>query len=235
MIKGYIFDYGATLDTAGRHWGKLLWHAYERQEVPVTEEQFREAYVAVERVLGSNPIIGPEFTFHKTLEIKIRLEMEYLCGHEVWAADEATLSAKHVAVVDDVYRQVLRITAHSRDVLGHLKEMGKPMVLVSNFYGNLNAILKEFQFDGFFVEVVESAAVGIRKPDSRIFELGVAALGLKAKDVLVTGDSFSKDIEPAKKTGCLTAWFKGEGWTDRQYDESFPDYVITDLEQILAF
>ena len=22
MTKGYIFDYGGTLDTAGRHWGK---------------------------------------------------------------------------------------------------------------------------------------------------------------------------------------------------------------------
>ena len=35
MIKGYIFDYGATLDTAGQHWGKVLWHAYERQNVPI--------------------------------------------------------------------------------------------------------------------------------------------------------------------------------------------------------
>lgn len=24
MTKGYIFDYGGTLDTAGRHWGKVL-------------------------------------------------------------------------------------------------------------------------------------------------------------------------------------------------------------------
>ena len=46
MIKGYIFDYGATLDTAGQHWGKVLWHAYERQQVPVNEAYFREAYVS---------------------------------------------------------------------------------------------------------------------------------------------------------------------------------------------
>ena len=42
MIKGYIFDYGATLDTAGCHWGQMLWHAYQRQQVPVTEQQFRD-------------------------------------------------------------------------------------------------------------------------------------------------------------------------------------------------
>ena len=43
MSKGYIFDYGGTLDTGGCHWGKAIWHAYERQNVPVEEEQFREA------------------------------------------------------------------------------------------------------------------------------------------------------------------------------------------------
>lgn len=65
MTKGYIFDYGGTLDTAGRHWGKVLWHAYSRHNIPVTEEQFREAYVHAERTLGSHPIIQPEYTFHK--------------------------------------------------------------------------------------------------------------------------------------------------------------------------
>ncbi|MFS6554926.1 hypothetical protein VPJ68_05445, partial [Parabacteroides distasonis] len=48
-IKGYIFDYGGTLDTGGMHWGKALWHAYERCGVPVTEQMFRDAYVHAER------------------------------------------------------------------------------------------------------------------------------------------------------------------------------------------
>ena len=43
MIRGYIFDYGGTLDTHGCHWGKVIWHAYQRCGVPVTEAQFREA------------------------------------------------------------------------------------------------------------------------------------------------------------------------------------------------
>ncbi|MFC2513069.1 MAG: HAD family hydrolase, partial [Prevotella denticola] len=41
----FLFDFGGTLDTAGCHWGKMLWHAYERKCVPITESQFREAYV----------------------------------------------------------------------------------------------------------------------------------------------------------------------------------------------
>ena len=78
MLKGYIFDYGGTLDTGGQHWGKVIWHAYEHLQVPVSEADFRDAYVHAERTLGKNPIIQPDFTFYKTLETKIRLQLEYL-------------------------------------------------------------------------------------------------------------------------------------------------------------
>ena len=76
--KGYIFDYGGTIDTRGCHWGKMLWHAYERHQVPVCEEHFREAYVYAERELGKNPIIQPSYTFRKTLETKLRIELDCL-------------------------------------------------------------------------------------------------------------------------------------------------------------
>ena len=239
QIKGIIFDYGGTLDTCGQHWGKKLWHAYERQHVPVTEQQFRDAYVYGERTLGRNPIIKPDYTFHRTLSTKIRLEMEHLCTHGAWDATEEEFRTKHQAVLDDLYAEVQATTTHSLDVLRKLHERF-PMVLVSNFYGNIECVLHEFGFDGMFLDVIESAIVGVRKPDSRIFELGVEALqrseGVKecrSVDVLVVGDSFYKDILPAQKAGCRTAWFKGEGWTDETYDESIPDMVITDLDQLL--
>ena len=61
----------------------------------------------------------------------------------------------------------------------------------------------------------------------------VEALGLKPEECIVVGDSFYKDIEPAKKAGCQAVWFKGEGWTEQQYDETLPDKIITDLNQLL--
>jgi putative hydrolase of the HAD superfamily len=118
-------------------------------------------------------------------------------------------------------------------------------------------VLHEFGFDGLFLDIVESAIVGVRKPDPRIFELGVEKLRssdveektqnsplsttlnsklstLHSNEVLVVGDSFYKDILPAQKAGCRTAWFKGEGWTDETYDETVPDLVITDLADLLV-
>ena len=78
--QGFIFDYGGTLDTGGVHWREVIWQAYERHQVPVTSEQFREAYVAVERQLGAQPLVKPDFTFRQTLELKVRLQLEYLIG-----------------------------------------------------------------------------------------------------------------------------------------------------------
>ncbi|HCN54287.1 MAG: HAD family hydrolase [Prevotella sp.] len=232
MIRGYIFDYGGTLDTHGCHWGKMLWHAYQRQQIPVSEEAFREAYVYAERTLGRTPIIQSDYTFYKTLQTKIRIEMEHLCTVGAWDADEPGFKAGLQQVLDDLYAKVKEITAHSKQVLETLHEKF-PMVLVSNFYGNIHTVLSEFGLDGLFQDVIESAVVGIRKPNPKIFTLGVEALGLKPDECVVVGDSFFKDIEPARQAGCKTVWFKGEGWTDQSYDETVPDRVITDLDQLL--
>ena len=230
--KGYIFDYGGTLDTAGCHWGKMLWHAYERQSIPVTEEQFREAYVFAERTLGKNPIIQTDYTFRKTLEVKLRIEFEYLQAKGYLCNSNFCLASMQAAVLDDLYERVRTITAQSKEVLVKLKE-SHPLVLVSNFYGNLPVVLEEFGLSGLFNTVVESAVVGIRKPDTRIFQLGVDALGLPPEEITVVGDSISKDIAPAKRLGCQTVWIKGEGWTDQPEDTSMADRIISDLTEII--
>ena len=230
--KGYIFDYGGTLDTAGCHWGKMLWHAYERQSIPVTEEQFREAYVFAERTLGKNPIIQTDYTFRKTLEVKLRIEFEYLQAKGYLCNSNFCLASMQAAVLDDLYERVRTITAQSKEVLVKLKE-SHPIILVSNFYGNLPVVLEEFGLSGLFNTVVESAVVGIRKPDTRIFQLGVDALGLPPEEITVVGDSISKDIAPARRLGCQTVWIKGEGWTDQPEDTSMADRIISDLTEII--
>ena len=225
MTAGYIFDYGGTLDTGGQHWGQVLWHAYERHQVPVTEVQFREAYVYAERTLGRNPVIRPDFTFRQTLETKLRLQQEYLKveNEKYWQT-----------ILDDLYERTKTMTAQSREVLLQLKDHGLPMVLVSNFYGNMPVVLHEFGFDGLFHKVIESAVVGIRKPDPRIFLLGVEALGLKPEEVTVVGDSLDKDIMPAHEAGCQTIWLRGEGWTSASHNGDCPYCeTINALDEIL--
>lgn len=232
MTKGYIFDYGGTIDTGGCHWGRMIWKSYKHCGVPVNWEQFRQAYIFTERRLGSKDIIEPEFTFKQTLDRKLRIEMEYLESVGYWYASHLELNLMHAEVLNHLYGQVKTVTAHNRDVLTRLKEQC-PLALVSNFYGNINTVLVEFGLDGLFVKVIESAVEGIRKPDTRLFEAGVKALGLNAEDVTVVGDNVEKDIKPAKSIGCQTVWLKGEPWEDKPGDGDYADRIITSLDELL--
>ncbi len=227
--QGYIFDYGGTLDTGGCHWGRVIWHAYEHCALPVSEELFREAYVYAEKELGRNPIIQPDYTFRRTLDVKLRIEMEYIAARLNGFRSEEW----HPAVLDCLYDNVKKETARSRNVLLKLKE-NCPLVLVSNFYGNLHTVLQEFSFNGIFNSVIESAVVGIRKPNPQIFTLGVEALGIKPDQTTVVGDSYDKDIVPAKQAGCRTVWLKGEGWTDKTPDGKAADQTIYSMEELVG-
>ena len=217
----YIFDYGGTLDTGGRHWGKVLWSAWQEVGIPVSETAFREAYVHAERTLACHPVIQPDYSFLQTLSVKLQIALEH-----------AGYPAYHQQLLERMYQQTCEHTAHSREVLTLLAEH-YPLALVSNFYGNIHTVLEEFGFAGLFRHVVESAVVGIRKPDSRIFLLGVEALGLQPAEVTVVGDSIDKDILPAREAGCKTIWIRGEQWDDKPIDETLPDQIITDLKELL--
>ena len=222
MTRGYIFDYGGTLDTGGRHWGKVIWQAYRQAHVPVSEQQYREAYVHVERELGKSGIILPHFTFFQTLDAKLRMQLDYL-GEPSF----------HSALLSGLYEATCAETARSREVLMSLGQL-YPMALVSNFYGNLTTVVREFGLDELFQAIIDSAVVGIRKPDPAIFRLGIEALGLDAADVTVVGDSMSNDILPAKMIGCRTVWLKGEEWTDEPIDETAPDLIITKTKDVIT-
>lgn len=131
--------------------------------------------------------------------------------------------------------KTLALLNENRQVLEHLKQKGYPMVLVSNFYGNINQVLKDAGIDGYFKDVIESAVVGVRKPNPAIFALGVFALDLPASQVLVVGDTYGKDIVPAHKLGCHTLWIKGLQWEEKKVDESIPDGIIKKLSEMEGF
>ena len=220
-IRAYLFDYGGTLDTGGCHWGKVLWYAWQEVGVPVDEERFREAYVYAERAMARECIILNDFTFRQTMEVKLRLELG-----RVGQLDYLPM------LLDIVYEQTRQHTAHSREVLQQLAERC-PLALVSNFYGNIHTVLREFGFDGLFQQVIESAVVGVRKPDPRIFLMGVEALQMCPDEVIVVGDSIAKDIVPAHQVGCQAIWLRGEQWDDTIVDETLPDRIIKDLSELL--
>lgn len=223
-IKGILLDYGGTIDTNGIHWGEVLWTYYQKVAVPVSRAAFDKAYVHGERTLGRNPIILPEHNFHDLLLIKLKLQLEALID-EGLLEDNAQILHYRNAIAKICYDFVKIIIADAKPVLEHLAAK-YPLVLVSNFYGNIQAVLKDFGIENFFQDIVESAVVGVRKPDAAIFTLGVQALGFLPKETVVIGDSYSKDIEPAKMAGCQTIWLNVCGWEHNERNTD-ADEIIT--------
>ena len=230
-VKGIIFDYGGTIDTNSYHWAEVLWQKYEQIPVPVDKASFREAFVYGERSLAKHPYIRPEHNFLEVLQIKLKLHMEYLSEQGKLTNDKSVLDTYASRIAASAYQHVLDVLKITRPVVAGLSEKYK-LVLVSNFYGNIETILKDFGLLDYFSTIIESAVVGVRKPDPAIYQLGVDAMGYPASEIVVVGDSFSKDVMPAHTIGCQTVWLKGIGWGKETTDESIPDAIITDMAML---
>jgi len=221
MIKGILIDFGGTIDSDGIHWFDQFRDAYALV-ADIPEPLLWDAYVHTERTLGRNPIIGPDYTFCKTLQTKIALQTENLQLHGITVTAQDT-------ILDTCYNKVVKhISTVSKPVLERLSAQ-YPMVLVTNFYGNMHTVLKEFGLDHLFKDVVESAVVGVRKPDPEIFRLGVAALGLEPAETVMIGDSPDKDIIPAQSIGCHTIMLQGKSWSGM---DCTPDQTVSTLSEL---
>lgn len=228
-VKGIIFDYGGTIDSNGKHWAEVLWESYMDNQIPVTKEQFREAYVYAERYLATNLVILPEDNFHVLLRKKLVLQIGYLFEKGYLTSGDKN-NAYVIAVSDQCYNFVRNLISEEMPILNQLKDR-YPMVLVSNFYGNVQAVISDFGLLELFDEIIESAVVGVRKPDPAIFGMGVEKLAMPASQIVVIGDSYTKDIVPATKNGCQTIWLKGPGW-EKDDENATADIVITDFKEL---
>lgn len=190
MPRVIVFDFGGTLDTHGRHWARVLFERWQEVLSGLSWERFYEAYVAAERAMETEE----DWDFRRTLQEKCRLEARFMQRPD--ASEQAD------AVAEACYALARACTSRSKEMLDALRAKGMPLVLVSNFYGNLTAVLRDFGLEGCFDHIIESARVGVRKPDSAIFRLVLDLYpALKPSDILVAGDSERNDILPAQSLG----------------------------------
>lgn len=235
-MSTFLFDYGGTLDTAATHWYYIFEAAYHHIGYHIADEQLREAYVTGERSLAKKRIILPEDNFFTLLRKKITIQLHHLATslHLIQFDSETSREQAILRLAtycDDFARQHVE---QSAQVLEQLRQRGHRLIMVSNFYGNLHSVLSTYGIDHYFDTIVESAVVGVRKPDPAIWQLGVEAAQCEASQCVAVGDSFNKDIAPAHSLGCQTIWFKGCEWEPKQFDETLPTHIITSLSDILS-
>jgi putative hydrolase of the HAD superfamily len=110
-----------------------------------------------------------------------------------------------------IWRQVL---PESLAGLRRLSARGLPLGVVSNADGTVEELLFQNGIcqlsDGPGVQVaaiIDSAVVGVAKPDPRIFALGVDQLGFLPDEIAFVGDSLLSDVRGAAAAGLLPVHF----------------------------
>jgi putative hydrolase of the HAD superfamily len=221
-----VFDFGGTLDTDGVHWSEKFRDVYGACGVPLAGRAFDEAFLEAERRLGAEAPLG--VGFDALLARQVALQVESL-ARAVSGLEPATLAA---AVVERVGADVRATVDRIRPLLARLARR-RPIAVVSNFYGNLEPVLRDLGLAELVAVAIDSVRAGVAKPDPAIFQLAVRALGVPAHRCLVVGDSYDRDIVPGRAAGCPTAWLKVRSW--RTYDDtSAADVVIASLAELPA-
>jgi putative hydrolase of the HAD superfamily len=219
-VKAVLFDFGGTIDTNGVHWSDEFWEFYRRFGVAAGREDFEAAYAGVEKELADGAPLG-DTALRETLRRQFSGQFKRLGLPEI--------DPRLGVMVDACYEDVAGVISKARPLLEDLSKRFR-LGIVSNFYGNLEAVCREFDLVRYFTTLVDSALVGLRKPDPRIWSLGLKKLNVTAADTYVIGDSYERDIVPAKTLGCTTLWLKGKRRTAPP-STADADYTITNVNE----
>ncbi len=117
------------------------------------------------------------------------------------------------------------------DALGHLRDTGFRLALVSNASSYSEEILDHSGLRGCFDTVVLSYRVRLLKPDPAIYRLALSGLGLRSADCFFVGDGGDRELHGAREAGMHTV-LVDRGLAHSQAAKADADTVIRDLAQL---
>lgn len=208
-LRAVLFDYGGTLDGPASHWLDRFVELYREAGIEVPFERLKDAFYAADRAAYAearmrSASLGELMRFHVGVQLA-RL-----------AIDDAALRR---ALVERFVDRSHAALAASRAVLAELAG-DFALGVVSNFYGNVEHILRQAGFGPLLRVVADSTVVGAAKPDAAIFRHAVTRLGTAAEDTLHVGDSWERDVLGARAAGLRAVWLVDD---DRQRPRHLPD------------
>ena len=197
MTAALLFDFGGTLDADGLAWKERFRQLYRSFGVDPGDEVFDPVfYGADDALLGALP---PGCGLGKTVE---RLADGVSAGLGV--SDPGVTARVAQGFLD---ASLARLAASAR-LLARLRGRYR-LGLVSNFYGNLDAVCVEAGIAEHFEVIVDSTRVGFTKPDARIFRHATDALGVDPTRATFVGDSPTRDMAGARGAGMPHVWLTG--------------------------
>ena len=115
------------------------------------------------------------------------------------------LSADDVERVTALRREVTRKglvpVPGAVETIAALREQGLKTGLITVCSEDVVSLWEETDFHGLFDAEVFSAAVGLRKPDPRIYWIALEKLGVEPKDAMFVGDGANDELGGAERVG----------------------------------
>jgi putative hydrolase of the HAD superfamily len=218
-----LFDFGGTLDADGVTWKERVIRLYRDEGVAITDASFDPLFYAADDAL-----VG---TIPRTLGFRETVAQLAAGVTRTLGLDNPTLADRVASRFVDDAQATLRRNAAVLEALARRYRLG----IVSNFYGNLARVCADCGVDRLFDVIIDSAEVGVCKPDPAIFRCALDGLRLSPADALFVGDSAPRDMAGARAAGLAHVWLVAE-----RADAAVPccpgDRVIgslKDLEEIL--
>jgi putative hydrolase of the HAD superfamily len=132
-----------------------------------------------------------------------------------------------------ISRRTLKLYPHVREMLNTLRGQ-MPMALVTDAQSAYaRGELHKVGILEYFDPIVISGDHGFRKPDRRLFQVAVDAMGVPAERILYVGNDMHRDIFGAQAAGMQTVLFDSDQGT-KHYRDCVPDHRITDYRDLLV-
>src|ERR1700730_15066361 len=203
QIETLLFDFGGTLDADGVAWKERFRTHYRAEGLDMTAETFAPIFYAADGLLvGDLPL---DADLSKTVRgLTANLEAELARRH----GD----AAKHHVEDDRGERVAARFLCEASMAFARNRPLLEALTgryrlgVVSNFYGNLEAVCRGAGLAPLFGAIVDSHRVGAEKPDPAIFRAALEPLCAMAETTLLVGDSLRRDREGARRIGMGFLW-----------------------------
>jgi putative hydrolase of the HAD superfamily len=218
MSQAILFDMGGTLDGDGLHWLDRFAFLYADAGLNLPRELLRQAFDEAERRSATDDEMA-RAPLAAMLDRHVRWQFEVLKKNSFTGLTDALrerLVTEFVAVV----RRAAKINVN---MLTMLNARGFTLGVVSNGCGNVDVLCGDLGYAPFLSLVIDSRRVNLFKPDPAIYELAASRLGLPAQSIMMVGDSFDRDVRPAKAIGMKTAWLPGPS------GGACPDLALADI------
>lgn len=213
MVRAILFDLGGTLDGDGLHWLDRFVALYRSVGVGLPRETLRAAFDHAERLASQDGVIATA-PFEPMVSRHVGWQLEFLNLQDPAIAR---------ALVTGFVEPARRAAAANAAMLESLTRRGFSLGVVSNGCGNVDVLCRDLGFADHLSVIVDSRRLGVAKPDPAIFQHAADRLEIDPASTLMVGDSFDRDIRPARLLGMRTAWLEGETARD------CPDPSLVDL------